>query len=141
MLESVGGLVVGVATVYLGNLITRGSPGARALAAARQELEVAGLLEDGDLLAQRLRDTARSGIERYLNPRGWETLEGKANTISLSVASVTTFVGLIMVAAEVETHDLSFWQSTGLGGLLGVLWHLMVWGIRRSLVRLLRRSP
>lgn len=138
MWESIGGLLIGVATVYVGNLITRGGPAARAIAAARQELEVARLLDADDELAKQLRTSANSGIERYLSPRGWETTEGKANAIATVLASVAAFLGLLLVAAQVDKQDLSFWQSTGLGGLLGISWHLLRWALRWCLLRVFR---
>ncbi len=139
MWETIGGLLIGVATVYFGNLVTRGGPAARALDAARNELEVAALLDDGDELANRLRAKANTSIERYLNPRGWETPEGKAAAIASVLATLAAFLGLLIVAAQIDGQDLSFWQSTGLGGLLGISWHVLRWTVREGVLWCLHR--
>lgn len=139
MWQTIGGLVIGVATVYFGNLVTRGGPAARALGAARHELEVAALLDDGDELASRLKAKANTSIERYLNPRGWETREGKAAAIASVLATLAAFLGLLIGAAQIDGQDLSFWQSTGLGGLLGISWHVIRWAVREGVLRCLHR--
>ena len=139
MWETIGGLLVGVATVYFGNLVTRGGPAARAIDAARRELEVAELLDDGDELADRLRAKANTSIERYLSPRGWETPEGKATAIASVLATLAAVLGLLIVAAQIDRQALSFWQSTGLGGLLGISWHILRWTLRQGVLGCLRR--
>ncbi len=115
-------LIVGITVLYGGHLLTRDTRRSRALSIARQELETAELLDCNSDLATRLRDSANLGIDRYLDPRGLETVEGKTRLASKIVATAVTLVGLAMVVARTDGDDPRVLENVVLGAALGAAW-------------------
>lgn len=139
MWEDLAGPVLsGAALLWIGHRVTRGGRRWRTLALARHELEVAGLIQLDQDLAERLHSSAHLRVERYLAPRGLETAEGKARLWAFVLATGATLIllGQTLNLLETDGRPFAAQMALGLGG--AVAWHALYWVLQPGLVRAIR---